>query len=707
VSFVAEREWAFEKQDKSVAASLRTAGFSRILATLLAQRGFTDKDAVKSFLSCRSRLHEALLMKGMAAAAARIALAVHSSEKITVYGDYDADGVSATALLYSYLKEAGADVNYYIPDRENEGYGLNASAIEKISQGGTALIVTVDTGISAFNEAKLASQLGVCLIVTDHHEPRQELPEAYAIVNPKQEGCEYPYKELAGVGVAFKLVCALEKSKLSDHPSGDAATAASSVGGPEICGFLGGLDVKRLFKKYGELVCLGTVADVVPLTGENRLLVCHGLKLVSEGGNCGIAALLEVAGARGKKLTAGLLSFTVAPRINACGRLSSAYDALELLTTQEPENAAFLARKLDDNNKERREIETRIFNESVEKIKNNEALRNNPLLIVSGEGWHNGVIGIVASRLVELYGKPAIIVSFEGDIGRASCRSITGFNIHEALVSCGQHLERFGGHELAAGFTVKRENYDSLYGALIRIASAESEPPTLKVHLDMRLHGSEISLSTAREIRSLEPFGSGNPSPLFYIPAAQILALSPVGTGHKRLTLNCEGFEFTAIMFGTDKNGFDFKTSDIVDIAASLDVNLYKNNETLSVIVKNIRKSSCFDYYAGLYKTFLSGQSLEPAELRLKLTPSRDEFTAVYRYLFTGNGKISLEETCKEICRRCSRFNYFKMLLIADVFSETGLVTKSSETGADIMVYSINRDRKIELSTSILLGRLK
>lgn len=702
---MAEREWILEKQDKPVTASLRSAGFSRTVATLLAQRGFTDPGAVKSFIACRERLHEAFLLKGMAAAAARIASAIRGSEKITVYGDYDADGVSATALLYSYLKEAGADAHYYIPDRENEGYGLNAAAIEKIAQDGTTVIVTVDTGISAFDEAKLASQLGVCLIVTDHHEPRQELPEAYAIVNPKQAGCEYPYKELAGVGVAFKLVCALEKSKSSDAASN--GVKAADAGGSETCGFLGGLDIKRLFKKYGELVCLGTVADVVPLTGENRLMVCHGLKLINEGGNCGIAALLEIAGARGKKLTAGLLSFTVAPRINACGRISSAYDALELLLSQETENAAFLAQKLDENNKERREIETRIFNESVEKIKNNEALRNNPLLIVSGDGWHNGVVGIVASRLVELYGKPAVVVSFEGDIGRASCRSITGFNIHETLLSCSQYLERFGGHELAAGFTVKRENYDSLYAALIRIAGTESEPPTLKVHLDMRLHGFEISLSTAREIRSLEPFGSGNPTPLFYIPAAQILAVSPVGTGHKRLTLNCEGFEFTAMLFGADKSGFDFKASDIVDIAAALDVNLYKNNETLSVIIRNIRKSSCFAYYAGLYKTFLSGKPVESSELRLKLTPSRDEFAAVYRCLHNGGGKVSLEETCKEVCRRFSRFNYFKALLIVDVFSETELVTKNSEAGTDIIEYSINHDRKIELSKSALLGRLK
>ncbi len=700
-----EREWILAKQDKDAVISLHEAGYSRVLSVLLSLRGLTGPAEVKKFLSCRERLNDAMMMKGMAAAAARIAHAITAREKITVYGDYDADGVSSTALLLSYLKEAGADVDYYIPERENEGYGLNCAAVEKIAQNGTVLIVTVDTGISAFEESKLASKLGVCLIVTDHHEPRQELPEAYAIVNPKQAGCEYPYKELAGVGVAFKLVCALEKVKHTAETT--AASAACAPVSEDICGFLGGLDAKQLFRKYGEFVCVGTVADVVPLSGENRLLVSHGLKLVFEGGNCGIAALLEASGVRGKKLTAVLLSFTVAPRINACGRLSSAKDALDLLMARDAEHAAALALKLDENNRERREIEMGIFTETVEKINSNEALRNSPLLIVSGDGWHNGVIGIVASRLVELYGKPSIVVSFEGGIGRASCRSISGFNIHEALMACGQYLERFGGHEMAAGFTVKRENYDHLYSALNRIANAAPELPTLKVSLDMRLHGCEISLSTAREIRKLEPFGSGNTTPLFYIPAVQILAIAPVGNGHKRLTLNCEGFEFSAIVFGADKNGFDFKPSDIVDIAAALDVNLYKNNETLSVIVKNIRKSTCFEYFSGLYKEFLSGKPIEPEGQRQRLTPSREEFTAVYRYLYSRNGKISLQDACKEICRSITRFNYFKMLLITDVFAETGLVTIISKDGSENITYNINRDRKIELSSSTLLGRLK
>lgn len=679
-----EREWLIEKPEKDIAELFRKHGFSRVLSNLLTIRGFADPKTAKKFLTFDGEFNDALQMKDMDIAAERVVQAIKNNEKITVYGDYDADGVTSTALLLTYLKEAGAEADYYIPDRESEGYGMNADALRKISKSGTKVIVTVDTGISAFEEAKTAKSLDMCLVITDHHEPRETLPDAYAVVNPKRSDCGYPYKELAGVGVAFKFVCAVEA-----------------------CGaFLGGLSQQHLFNKFGDLVCLGTVADVVPLAGENRLLVNSGLKLISAGGNLGITALLEVAGVRGRRLTANMLSFTAAPRINACGRISSACEALELLTARDAEKASALAHKLDENNRERREIETRIFKESVDKINSNEALRNNPLLIVSGEGWHNGVIGIVASRLVELYGKPAIVVSFEGDVGRASCRSISGFNIHEALMSCQQYLERFGGHEFAAGFTVKRENYDALYASLIRIAGALPEPPTLKVRLDMKLHGREISLSTAREIKKLEPFGSGNPSPLFYIPAAQILSVSPVGTGHARIGLNCDGFEFTAIMFGAEKMGFDFKPSDIVDIAASLEVNFYKNSETLSVIVRNIRKSVCFGYYSGLYKTFLSGKNIEPDSLRIKLAPTRDEFAAVYRLMHSAGGRVSLETACKQICMRSARFNYFKLLLIADVFTETGLMTIEHEVDSDSIAFSINSDKKISLSSSALLKRL-
>lgn len=680
---MAQREWRVLQSDKETVAALRKAGFSRVTATLLALRGFKGPEEAKSFLSGDGKFHDPMLLADIEKAVSRIIEAIEGHEKITVYGDYDADGVTSAALLYTYLKENGADVDYYIPDRESEGYGLNSAACERIADGGTKLIITVDTGISAFDEAKLLAEFGVCLIITDHHNPYDTLPEAYAVVNPKRQDCRYPFKELAGVGTAFKLVCAIEKSKQ------------------------GGLSEDALFKKYGELVCLGTVADVVPLLGENRVIVCRGLKLIAEGKNLGIAALLDAAGARGRRLTATLLSFTVSPRINACGRIAAAGEAFKLLTTHNAQEARRLAQELDENNRERRRIEAEILKETVKKIDENESLRLSPVIIVSGEKWHNGVIGIVASRLVELYGKPAVVVSFDGDIGRASCRSVPGFNIHAALKSCSQYLERFGGHELAAGFTVKRENYDELYTALNHQASIQPELPTLHVCMDMKLHGCEISLSTAREVRRLEPYGSGNPSPLFYVPAAQITALSPVGDGHTRISFNCDGFEFTAVMFNTAKNGFDFKVWDIVDLAVSLEVNLYRNSESLSVIVRNIRKSACFEYYTELYKSFLSGSPIASEALRARLKPDREEFAAVFRLLTRHEGKISLEKACKDICRVKPRFNYFKLLLIKDIFTEMGLIESDEyQDDGENITYRLRSGVKIDLAASALLKRL-
>jgi single-stranded-DNA-specific exonuclease len=676
-----ELDWEISKPDSQAVSELRSAGFSRIIASLLVLRGFCDVKSAKSFLNCGTGFYDPMLLKGMREAASRISQALEMGEKITVYGDYDADGVSATALLYTYLRQNGADVCFYIPDRQNEGYGLNPDAAEKIAKDGTKLVITVDTGISAFDEAEIFSSLGVCLIITDHHDTRETLPDAFSVVNPKQADCAYPYKELAGVGVAFKLICALEQQKS------------------------GGMSAHSLFQKYGELVCLGTVADIVPLTGENRYIVCKGLELISKCPSVGMAAILEAAGVHGH-VTSSILGYTVAPRINACGRIACANEALELLTEKQPEIARELANKLNQNNNERREIEDQILKESIEKIDGNEALRNNPVLIVSGEGWHNGVIGIVASRLVELYGKPAVVVSFEGDIGRASCRSIKGFNIHEALMKCGRYLEHFGGHELAAGFTVKRENYDTVYAALNRLANSLPEPPTLKVQLEYRLHGREISLSTARSLKTLEPYGNGNPEPLFYIRSVQITELSPVGNGHTRVNFNCDGFEVKAVMFGTEKNGFDFKVNDIVDLAVQLGVNIYKNNEYLSVIIRNIRKSACFGYYKGLYRMFLSGRPVETATLRLKLKPNRVEFAAVYRLLCSGNGKSSFEEIFRNVRRTLTHFDYFKAMLIIDVFAELGLITYVMEDDKDTFTYSINKDAKIDLKASKLLRRL-
>lgn len=680
---LADAIWKLREPDKTAAAALRGAGYSRVMSSLLALRGITAKNDAEGFIACDGSFGDPMLFKDMPVAAKRIKEGIDSHEKITVYGDYDCDGMTSTALLYSYLLEAGANVSYYIPDRETEGYGLNAESAQKIAADGTTLVITVDTGIAAFDEAGYFSKNGVTFIITDHHNPRDIIPEAFAVVDPKQPLCPYPFKELAGVGVAFKLISAIETLRTD------------------------ALSERALFKKYGELVTIGTVADVVPLVSENRYIVSRGLKNITASPSLGLSALLDAAGVHGSRLSSTLLAFTVAPRINACGRVGKVDDALNLLLAKDSETAAPLAFAMNDNNKYRQDIETKICEEAIEKIDNNEALRNNPIMIVSGSDWHTGVIGIVASRLVDRYKKPAIVVSFDGDSGRASCRSIEGFNIHKALMSCSELLERFGGHEMAAGFTVKRENYDKLYSSLNRIANTLPEPPTQKITPDYRLRGKEVSLSTAREIKKLEPFGNGNPEPIFYVSSAQITGLSPVGNGHMRITLRCDGFEIRAIMFGAERNGFDFKTGDIVDFTSTLDIGLYKNNETLNIIIKNIRKSQCFAYYKDLYGSFSRGEPIKPPTLRLRLKPSRPELAGVYRALASGGGDVSLEEVCKSVFSKNINFNYFKLLVAVDAFAETGLLNYKKIPDTDRITYELCGSKKADIAKATLMQRLR
>jgi len=670
VSCLAVREWIVQRPDEGEVRALEAAGYSRLLARLLANRGLHNPADAQAFLCGGQELYDPWGLKGMEAAVSRIKTAIDKKEKIVIYGDYDVDGVTATALLLTYLNSRGAIADYYIPERESEGYGLNAGAVQAICKAGAKLIVTVDTGISALTEAVLAKELGVDIIITDHHEPRAELPVATAIINPKQAGCPYPFKQLAGVGVAFKLVCALER------------------------------DEAVVFEKFGALLTLGTVADVVPLIGENRAIVKRGLELMQRSQSCGLKSLLEAAGVRGARLNTGLLSFTAAPRINAAGRMGSAGDALKLLTAGDEATAAALAIKLDESNRQRQEIESRILIEAIERI-NLDGVHD-PVLMVRGEGWHNGVIGIVASRLAELYAKPAVVVSFEGDTGRASCRSFRGFDIHDALMKNVSLLERFGGHELAAGFTVKAENYAALYEALQQYARGLPSMPVPSLSLEFELEAGEITLTGARECKKLEPCGEGNPQPLFYIRAARVISLVPLKEGrHLRLELKCGVSVFKAMLFNADKADFDIVAGDIVDLAAALDLNPYKGNEYLSVIVRDMRASQIFDEGRELYRLLLT----EPAATDSRALPRRGDFAAVYRFLCScENGRAELKTAFAQIQDTTDSFNFTKLLLILDIFSEMKLVEFSRTD--DEITFEINKNIKIDLEQSRLLRKL-
>jgi single-stranded-DNA-specific exonuclease len=666
------REWILKQQQKEISNELHQNGYSRIISCLLANRGLESNEQVLQFLDTSHRvMHNPFLMKDMQKSVNQIKSAIANGEKITIYGDYDVDGITATALLFLYLKSQGANVHTYIPQRENEGYGLNLNAIQHISQMGTTLIITVDTGISAIEEAKLALEIGVCLIITDHHQPRDILPNAYAIINPNQNGCEYPFKQLSGVGVAFKLACAIS-----------------------------GKTQIELLEQFGDLVCLGTVADVVPLIDENRIIVKTGLEIISRQMQVGIKALLKEAAVTSKSISSMTLAFTLAPRINACGRMSTAMEALNLLVCDDPIVAEQLAAHLGENNKQRQAIESEIFKEIIGIINNDPAIIEHPLIIVCGNGWHNGVVGIVASRIMEQYGKPCILISLDGDEGRASCRSLPGFDIFKALKSCEQLLIKYGGHELAAGFSIFKKNLDEFTRSITSYILALPEIPALTLSLDCELYSEDITLATASEITQLEPYGNGNPTPLFLITAVQITSSTQLSDGkHLRLNLLKGGNKLVALLFNAQRFDLELEADELYDLAVSLDVNIYNDNKSLTIVIRDYRKSKVYEQQASLYKQFKDGslQSLITAGF----VPVREDFTAVYKYLQSNPSNTSLKKALTVITKANYNMNFFKLRIILDVFQETGLIT--SEFDDENYYIKINAGIKVDLEQSKIL----
>ena len=481
-------KWLIKKQDEAAVAEIRKQfGFCDAVARVLYNRGLTDRKSIESFFDIDiANLHDPLLLADMEKATSRIKRAVENGEKITVYGDYDVDGITSVVLMYRCLTSLGANVDYYIPDRTEEGYGLNSSALRSIYDSGTSLIVTVDTGTTAVEEIAEAENYGLDVIVTDHHECKPTLPVCVAVVNPKRPDSVYPYKELAGVGVVFKLVCAL-------------------IG-----------DSTKAFSLYGDLVSIGTIADIMPLVDENRVLVSLGLDLLRKRPSCGIKALLEASGGyKHGQITASTIAFQVAPRINAAGRIGDPKRSVELLLCEDPEQAASLAEGLCDENRTRRQMEADIIAD-VEKMLEN----RNPsdrIIVVGSENWHHGVIGIVASKIVEKYHLPCILVCFDGDRAKGSARSIKDVSMFELLTQSSRHLEKFGGHEMAAGLTLARKDFDGFVRDITAIANEKITDDMMipVVESECEIPFSEISLDTVHELQRLEPFGTGNPTPNF------------------------------------------------------------------------------------------------------------------------------------------------------------------------------------------------
>lgn len=644
------RKWEVRPLDKERAAAFaQTYGVPFFLAMLMNIRGLDDAAHLREFLGEGEPLSDPFLLKDMDKAAARITRAVDNMEKIAVYGDYDADGVTSTAMLYSYLETRGADVIFYIPQREGEGYGMNIGAVEYLKEQGVSLIVTVDNGISSVQEVARANELGIDVVVTDHHRPQEILPDAVAVVDAYRPDDTSPYKHFSGVGIAFKLLMALED---------------------------GAGDVEDLLEAYSDLAAIGTIGDIVPLTGENRTLIRAGLERLSQSDRPGVQALLENAGIAGKVLTSTNVAFTLVPRINATGRMGAPERAVRLLISGYEEEVEVLSEEICADNEERRRVEAEIAEAAFADIEAKGYMKDR-VVVVDGENWHHGVIGIVASRVTERCGKPCMIISRGETEAKGSGRSIEGFSLFEAICACGDLLIKFGGHPMAAGITLKPENIEAFRKRINQYA-AEHFPqmPTQTVTLDCKLNPAALSVSMAQSLTQLEPFGNGNPQPVFGLFNMELSNVTPVGGGgHLRLTLEKNGAVITAMRFNTKPEELPYHIGDKIDLAVQLEAREFRGQPSLTVIVRDM-KFAAFDTEKNIaslasFEKWQRGEVLS-AEDKNRLYPDRACLAAIYRALRTVNGKETDQVRFVSQFGKDMTLGLFKTALL--VFEDRGLV---------------------------------
>lgn len=675
------KKWIVKQYDKQAADLLcETNGYSGALAVLLAGRGYTQPQAAEAFLNCQDAFCDPYSLIDMDIAVERIERALDDFEKIAVYGDYDADGVTATALLYSYLCSQGADVIYYIPNREGEGYGLHNSSVDKLKQLGVQLIITVDNGISAVDEVEYIKSLGMDIIVTDHHMPGDILPNAIAVVNPHRADCPSEFKQYAGVGVAFKLIQALDAG-----------------------------DPQDLLEEYADLVAMGTIGDVVQLSHENRAIVKYGLNMLANTNRYGIKALVDLSGMTGKRLTGTNVAFTLIPRINAAGRMGTPDRAVQLLLSEDEDEAMSLAREIDEDNRHRQQIEVEIFEQALAQLEQHPSMKYDRVLVIDGENWHRGVIGIVATRMCEKYGKPCIMISTDGDEGKGSGRSIEGFSLYDGISASAEHLIRFGGHTLAAGLNVKTENIDAFRKAINNYAqNLETAMPVPTISLDFKLKPSAVSLDTIADLERLEPFGSGNPTPLFGLFSMKIEDIIPLAGGkHIRLTLSRGTTRIQALKFGTTVDSFPYVVGDAVDLAVTADKNEFRGDISLSVIIKEIRPSGLDELGLirgiRIYEAIRRNDKAADKFLQKEI-PNRDDIAVIYRFLRTNNGWD--QDIMLLYHKLCKAMSPCKLMLALDVMFEMGLITYDNN-GGWLTISICDVKQKIDIEKSSILQQLK
>jgi len=640
--------WNVNEPEVNAVNNLVGNGYAPLTAMVLASRGIRDGAQAHKYLDCNVPLLDPFLMTDMDLAAGRVGLAMARGERIAVFGDYDVDGITSTCLLTSFLRSHGVDCVSYIPGRLEEGYGLNPIAIHQLHEEGVNLIITVDCGITAVAEAELCRELGIDLVITDHHECKDVLPYAAAVVDPHRPDGGYPHKNLSGVGVAFKLAAAL---------SGDQ---------------------EAVLRDYADMVCLGTVADVMPLQGENRVFVSRGLEQLSHTTRPGIAALMAECGCDPKTVSASSIGFMLAPRINAAGRMGQIELALELFLTNDPDRAAEVARQLCDLNRQRQAVESEIYAQAVSMLPEGQPPE---AIVLADESWHQGVVGIVASRIAEEYACPAFLICLDGEHGKASSRSHGGFNLFSSLTTLSGLLESYGGHELAAGFTITRANIPEFRRQICALAAGfySDDTPRTSLDVDCAISAELLTIHNIESLSALEPCGNSCPKPVLMMKNLIIDRITMVGGGrHMRLRLRSGRHSVNAIYFSANPEMASIQPGDVVDIAFTPQINEFRGERTVQMNVLDIRPScsaECSADTAG-YRALTTGR-LTP-EIAASLLPERAMLAMVWRYL-AASGTPSIQESPICLCRKIVRWSGRPMSLsqlstCLDIFRDVGLL---------------------------------
>lgn len=676
--------WSVAKVNKERAIAMANRlEIPPLLAMMLDIRGITKEEDVINFLQENKDFSDPFLMKDMDKAVERITTAVENGEKICIYGDYDADGVTSTSLLYSYLRDSlGADVMFYIPTRTGEGYGMNKGAVDKIHSQGVTLIITVDNGISAREEIDYANSLGIDTVITDHHMPSGAIPKAVAVVNAHQQDDKSPFKDFSGVGVAFKLVMAIE---------GEYA------------------DVDSLLENFSDIATLGTIGDIVPLVGENRTLVKNGLRHIQNSDRIGINAMKQESGIAEKEINSSNVAFTLVPRINAGGRLGSSEKSVNLLLTEDEDEAVTIADKLGMDNRERQSIEKEILASIDEEVRRTPNIVNDKILVFAGKGWHQGVVGIAASRIKDIYDKPTIIIGIDDDgVARGSGRSVEGFSLCDAVFACSEHLTHYGGHPMAVGISLEKEKINDFRKA-INAYCKDIKMPYNILHIDCKLNPNQLDLSILDCLSYIEPCGASNPSPIFGLYNMTVIATKEIGNGkHMRITLSRGQGQVPvyAVYFNHNFQSCSYRNGDIVDVAVSLDRNIYNGQENLSVIIKDIKYSQSnneelidseriFDKFAKRYR-------LTKNEV-MSILPTRNDFAYVYRFLKQNKGFIYGEYALVNALNY--KISMGKLIVILYSMKELGLINWLQ--GLYQSIIEMKESSKVNLEDSVFIKKLK